>query len=102
MLTEDISTDINELETEIELLRRDFQQKVSVIEEKVKTLKKKLPKSNPKETIVIKGYLVRVIGGVHKGVEGRVTKVTEKSAWVQREQDKPFLKRKHNLLVLQP
>ena len=93
MLTEDISTDINELETEIELLRRDFQQKVSVIEEKVKTLKKKLPKSNPKETIVIKGYLVRVIGGVHKGVEGRVTKVTEKSAWVQREKEKLFLKK---------
>ena len=73
-----------------------------MIEEKVNTLRKKLPKSNPKETSVIKGCIVRVISGIHKGVEGKVIKVTEKSAWVQREQDKPFLKRKHNLLVLQP
>ena len=102
MLTKDISTYINELETEIELLRKEFQQKVRVIEKKVTTLRKQLPKSNPKETSVIKGYLVRVISGVHKGVEGRVTKVTEKSGWVQRNQDKPFLKRKYNLLVLQP
>ena len=100
MLTKDISTDINELETEIELLRKEFQQKVRVIEKKVTTLKKQLPKSNPKETSVTKGCKVRVVSGKHKGVEGKVTKVTEKSAWVQREKDKPFLKRQYNLLVL--
>ena len=96
MLTKDISTDINELESDIELLRKEFQQKVLVIEKKVTTLKKQLPKSNPKETSVIKGCKVRVVSGKHKGVEGKVTKVTG----VQREKDKPFLKRQYNLLVL--
>ena len=100
MLTKDINTDINELETEIELLREEFQQKVRVIEQKVTTLRKQLPKSNPKETSVIKGCKVIVINGTHKGVEGVVTKVTKQSAWVQREEEKPFLKRQHNLLIL--
>ena len=100
MLTKDISTDINELETEIELLRKEFQQKVRVIEKKVTTLRKQLPKSNPKETSVTKGCKVRVLSGTHKGVEGKVTRVTEQSAWVQRGKEKPFLKRKYNLLIL--
>ena len=100
MLTKDISTDINELETEIELLREEFQQKVRVIEKKVTTLKKQLPKSNPKETSVVKDCKVRVVSGIHKGVEGKVTRVTKQSAWVQRRKEKPFLKRKYNLIVL--
>ena len=79
MLTKDISTDINELETEIELLREEFQQKVRVIEKKVTTLKKQLPKSNPNETSVVKDCRVRVVSGIHKGVEGKVTRVTKQS-----------------------
>ena len=78
MLTKDISTDINELETEIELLSEEFQQKVRVIEKKVTTLKKQLPKSNPKETSVVKDCKVRVVSGIHIEVEGKVTRVTKK------------------------
>ena len=44
MLTEHISTDITELELEIELLREDCQEKVRVIESKITTIKNQLPK----------------------------------------------------------
>ena len=100
MLTKDISTDINELETEIELLREEFQQKVLVTEKKITTLKKQLPKNNPKETSVVKDCKVRIVSEIHKGVEGKVIRVSKQSAWVQRRKEKPFLKRKYNLLVL--
>ena len=80
MLTKDICTDINELESDIELLRKEFQQKVLVIKKKVTRLRKQLPKSNPNETSVIKSCKARVVSGTHKGVEGKVTKVTKQSA----------------------
>ena len=59
-----------------------------------------MPKSNPKETSVVKDCKVRVVSGIHKWVEGKVTRVTKQSAWVQRRKEKPFLKRKYNLTVL--
>ena len=100
MLTEDISTDITELELEIELLREDFQEKVRVTESRITTIKNQLPKSKSSETSIVKGCKVRVINGKYKGLEGKVTRVISQSAWVQRGNEIPFLKRKHNLRVL--
>ena len=100
MLTEDISTDITELELEIERLREDFQEKVRVIESRITTIKKQLPKSTSSETSRVKGCKVRVVNGKYKGLEGKVTRVSSQSAWVQRGDKQPFLKRKHDLRVL--
>ena len=64
MLTEDISTDIAQLEEEIEQLRRDFKEKVGVIESRITSIKKQLPKDNKRKSgIVIKGCEVIVISG---------------------------------------
>ena len=100
MLTEDISTYITELELEIERLREDFQEKVRVIESKITTIKKRLPKSISSKSNIVEGCKVRVINGKYKGLEGIVTRVTSQSAWVKKGDKEPFLKRKHNLRVL--
>ena len=101
MLTEDISTDIAQLEEEIEQLRRDFKEKVRVIESRITTIKNQLPKDKKRKSgIVIKGCEVIVISGKNKGLTGKVTKVTDQSAWVKSGDTSPFLKRKYNLRVI--
>jgi len=101
MLTEDISTDIAQLEEEIEQLRRDFKEKVGVIESRITTIKNQLPKDKKRKSgIVIQGCEVIVISGKNKGLTGKVTKVTDQSAWVKSGDTSPFLKRKYNLRVI--
>ena len=65
MRTENISTDIAQLEEEIEQLRRDFKEKVGVIESRITSIKRQLPKNNKhiKSGIIIKGCEVIVISG---------------------------------------
>jgi len=53
MLTEDISTDIAQLEEEIEQLRRDFKEKVGVIESRITYIKKQLPKDNKRKSGIV-------------------------------------------------
>ena len=101
MRTEDISTDIAQLEEEIEQLRRDFKEKVGVIESRITYIKKQLPKDNKRKSgIVIKRCEVIVISGKNKGLKGKVTKVTDQSAWIKSGDTSPFLKRKYNLRVI--
>ena len=102
MRTEDISTDIAQLEEEIEQLRRDFKEKVGVIESRITSIKRQLPKNNKhiKSGIIIKGCEVIVISGKNKGLQGKVTKVTDQSAWIKSGDTSPFLKRKYNLRVI--
>ena len=101
MRTEDtVSTEcIEELEIELKQLRIDFKEKVGVIESKITCIKSHLPKesSTRKSKIIIEGRRVIVINGKNKGIKGKVTRVTDYSAWIKSGNKSPFLKRKHNL-----
>ena len=93
---------IKELENELEQLKIDFKEKVAVIKSKITSIKSHLPKeiSRRQSNIIIEGCKVVVINGKSKGLKGKVTRVTEHSAWVKSGNKSPFLKRKHNLRVI--
>lgn len=104
MRTEDtVSTEcIEELEIELKQLRIDFKEKVGVIQSKITSIKSHLPKENSRRqsNIIVEGCRVVVINGKHKGIKGKVTRVTAYIAWIKDGNKSSFLKRKHNLRVL--
>ena len=103
MRTEDtVSTEcIEELEIELKQLKIDFKEKVGVIQSKITSIKSHLPKENSRRqsNIIVEGCRVVVINGKHKGIKGKVTRVTAYSAWIK-DGKSSFLKRKNNLRVL--
>ena len=83
MLTEDISTDITELEEE----------KLGVIKSRIASIKKQLPKdSKRKSNTITKGCKVIGISRTNKGLKGKLTKVTDQSAWVKSKDISPLFK----------
>ena len=104
MRTEDtVSTEcIEELEIELKQLRIDFKEKVVVIQSRITSIKSHLPKesSRRQSNIIVEGCRVVVINGKHKGIKGKVTRVTAYSAWIKDGNKSSFLKRNHNLRVI--
>ena len=102
---ENIKTDINKLERELEDLRTEFTQKLTLIEGKLTSLKEKLPtkKEERAPDSFKKGDRVLVTRGTYKGKSGIITRVTNKSAWLklitekEDEPDIPVIKRINNI-----
>ena len=103
---ENIKTDINKLERELEDLRTEFTKKLTLIEGRLTSLKEQLPTNKVESTAdsFNKGDRVLVTGGTHKGKLGEITRVTKKSAWLKLiteerdEPDIPVIKRINNIV----
>ena len=103
---ENIKTDINKLERELEDLRTEFTKKLTLIEGRLTSLKEQLPTNKVESTAdsFKKGDRVLVTGGTHKGKFGEITRVTKKSAWLKLiteerdEPDIPVIKRISNIV----